>query len=104
MFKTTMRINHELAEWFTTQATVSAEIVELADEAVKVSMEGREIELVAHEANGLVGDISVEAEALKPIIPCLEVGQSVRIGSGQWTFYAEPDEKRLIFSQTEEFA
>lgn len=103
MFRTTMRIKQELADWFATQVVVAAEVVKVSDESITLDIEGREIEIVSHVSEGLDAEISVEAEALKSIIAKVSVGETIRTGTGQWTFYAEPDAQRLIFSETETF-
>lgn len=103
MFRTTMRIKQELADWFATQVVVAAEVVKVSDESITLDIEGREIEIVSHVSEGLDAEISVEAEALKSIIAKVSVGETLRTGSGQWTFNAEPDAQRLIFSETETF-
>ncbi len=104
MFRTTVRIKQELADWFATQSAVGAEVVKMSDDSITLDIEDREIELVPHVSEGLDAEISVEAEALKSIIAKVSVGETIRTGTGQWTFYAEPDAQRLIFSETETFA
>lgn len=98
-----MRIKQELADWFATQSAVGAQVTKLSEASITLAMEGREIELVPHLAQGLEADISVEKEALTNIIAKVTIGETIRTGSGQWTFYAEPDAQRLIFSETETF-
>lgn len=104
MYKTSLRIKEELADWFATQSAVAATITDVTTHSITILHEGRAIELVAHTGAGLDADISVEAEALLSVIAKVDTDQTVRIGSGQWTFNAEPDAQRLIFSEREEFA
>ena len=104
MYKTSLRIKEELADWFATQSVVTATITNVTTQAITILHEGRAIELIAHTGAGLDADISVEAEALQSVIAKVDTDQTVRIGSGQWTFNAEPDAQRLIFSEREEFA
>lgn len=104
MFRSTMRIKQELADWFATQSAVGAQVTNLSEDSITLAMEGREFELVTHLAQGLESEISVEEEALANIIAKVTIGETVRTGTGQWTFYAEPDAQRLIFSETEMFS
>lgn len=104
MFRSTVRIKQELSDWFATQSAVGAKVTKVSDDSITLSIEDREIELVPHKNDGLEAEISVEAEALNSIIAKVSVGETLRTGTGQWTFYAEPDAQRLIFSETETFA
>ena len=103
MFRSTVRIKQELSDWFATQSAVGAQVVKVSDDTITLAIEDREIELVPHEAEGLDAEISVEKEALNHIIAKISVGETLRTGTGQWTFYAEPDAQRLIFTDTETF-
>lgn len=103
MFRSTVRIKQELSDWFATQSAVGATIINVSDDSITLDLEDRAIELVPHKQEVLEGEISVEADALNNIIAKVSIGETVRTGTGQWTFYCEPDAQRLIFSETETF-
>lgn len=95
-------MSQDFVSWLENQSAVGATITsmgedsfdfEISDQVVTVSKGDSQLEPM--------GAIIEDEIIFDEICASLEVGQTIRIGSGQWTFYNEPEVLRLIISDRE---
>lgn len=94
-------MNSVFVDWLAEESAVGGKITSIeedefgfviANQIVKVNNSDAEI--------SEMGVCIPDEKIFDKILSSLVVGQSLRIGSGQWTFYSEPDEIRYIISES----
>lgn len=93
-------LTSDFMDWFRREAAVGGEIVSISEDSFEFQIDD-EIVTVNNDESKLQGmAVTIDdQEIFSKILSSIEVGQSLRTGSGQWTFYAEPDEIRYIISE-----
>ena len=102
IFKGQLVRNSVFVDWIADESAVGGVITsieddlfafEIADTTFQVA---NNIDVIDTENKG----VAITDEAIfEKIRTSIAVGEDVRIGSGQWTFYSEPDEVRFIISE-----
>lgn len=100
IFKSNISMSQTLADWLDNQAAVGGTVTSIDSDSFEFKLAGQLI-LVTHDkdTNNSMTVYIEDQDIFENIHSNLEVDQTLRTGSGQWTFYSEPEEQRIIISE-----
>lgn len=90
-------MSQPFVDWLQSQSGVGATVTSLDEASFEFEIDDQTIK-VGTDVNeiGKMGAVIEDEKVFNKIYASLELGQTMRIGSGQWTFYSEPEVLRLI--------
>lgn len=102
IFKGQLIRNSAFVDWIQEESAVGGIIISIEDDAFVFEIADTIVQVAnnTEAINSTIKGVAITDEAIfDKIKTSLVVGQDVRIGSGQWTFYSEPEEVRFIISE-----
>lgn len=94
-------MNSVFVDWLAEESTVGGKITSIAEDEFGFEIADQIVQVNKSDVEIPEMGVCIPDEIIfDKILSSLVVGQSLRIGSGQWTFYSEPDEIRYIISES----
>lgn len=95
-------MSQAFVSWLENQSAVGATITSMEDDCFEFEISDQTVTVNKGDSQlEPMGAIIEDGVIFDEIYESLEVGQTIRIGSGQWTFYNEPEVLRLIITERE---
>lgn len=94
--------NSAFVDWISEESAVGGLLTSIKENEFEFSIANQTVKVANNTDaidNGDLGVAITDEAIFEKIQSSTDVGQDVRIGSGQWTFYSEPEEVRFIISK-----
>lgn len=94
-------LTSDFMDWLQGEAAVGGKVVSIEEDSFDFEIEDEIVSVNGDESQLTGMAVTIEdKQVFDKIHATIEVGQTLRTGSGQWTFYTEPEEIRYIISDS----